>query len=178
MTGEELVWYKIADRLKMSPSEAKAKHSLTHFRRWQQFFEQEVNDFHREDHITARVAYEVYQLRAALCAIFKVKLPEKEVIDFITKFEFKQEVNLEVMTDEVREEKLKDFCKASQAKWFGSLGLDSAGKPVKGDNGKPPQPHQPANAEEGTSNVKITTKTPQTPAQQKIRGNRVIRPKR
>lgn len=177
MTGEELLWFKIAARLKMSPSEARAKHTVSQFRRWRVFFDQEINDFHRQDYITARVAYEVYQLRAALCTVFKVKLPDREVKDFISKFEFKNEVNLEIMTEEDRTEKMKAYCAHSQAVWLGALGLDTDGKPLTDATGKPlnqPKGQQPpVPPQEAGQEGEIKAPTPQTPTGGKTR--RVIK---
>ena len=112
----------------MSPTEAKRKHSATDLLRWQQRFDDEANEFHREDYGVARVAYEVYELRAALCAFLGLKLEQRQPKDFLVKFIVGTDTPV-VLSEEEREEEIKRISAASQAAWFVGMGLDANGKP-------------------------------------------------
>lgn len=94
-----------------------------------EYLEKDLNAFHREDYLTARVAYEVYELRATLSAIFGAKLANRDVVDFIPKFERKEpEKPLSQLSEEERQKILKDKAKRSQSKYLGLAGMTADGK--------------------------------------------------
>ncbi len=85
-------------------------------------FDREPNKFHRSDYPIARVAYEVYELRATLSAIFGSKLANLEVKDFIPKFE---QID---PTAEVQKTKNKTTAaQRSQAKYLSQFGVNKDG---------------------------------------------------
>jgi hypothetical protein len=66
----------------MSVSRAKSEITATEFLRWCAYLERDVNDFHREDHYRAEIAYQLYRLQHILGGT-----PRLRREDFLLRFE-------------------------------------------------------------------------------------------
>jgi len=62
LTGEEEVWYLVAERLGMSVDEAKSKIGPTEFYRWQERMDREPNEFHWLKWSLAAIRFEISEL--------------------------------------------------------------------------------------------------------------------
>ena len=56
MTGERLIWLKLASHLGMSLQRCQQETTSGEFVEWMRYFELEPNMFHREDHYWAQIA--------------------------------------------------------------------------------------------------------------------------
>lgn len=111
VTGEEELWFQIAEAIGCTPDEAKHVTTASGFVRWQAYFAKKVNRFHREDSFFAQIAFEVYLLRKAWCGLFPGEKP-REFDDFL--HEFKLEVPKPVvkpseLTPEQRAERIRQL---------------------------------------------------------------------
>lgn len=95
--------------------------------------DREPNAFHRSDYPIARVAYEVYELRATLSAIFGSRLPNKDLKDFIPVFVTEAE-QMEI-DERQKQEMIQERAERSKQIYLGLVGLGPDGKPV--DNRTP-----------------------------------------
>lgn len=154
-----MLWLKIGERLGMSPSEAKAKHSATDFIRWKARFEDEVNDFHREDYSLAMIAQEVYQLSCIVSSVFGTKLPSRELKDFIPKFQETVVVDPTKLSEEEQDALKKEISQKSRQAWFGSMGLDEHGKLVKRETARTELPGDAAGIPLGTKEGAVLAKS-------------------
>lgn len=158
----------------MSPGEARAKHTATQFRDWLNYFDQELNDLKRQDYQSARVAYEVYELRATLSTIFGGKLPHQTLEEFVIKFERGTVKTIDDMDDEEREAEIKRISQNSQAIWLGAMGLDHEGRPVVPVTPAPLPQESHLPAQESPLAAKSNVQEAKSPTTGKIR--RVIKP--
>lgn len=119
----------------------RAKTSSGDFLRWSEFFDREIlSDFHREDHLAARICHEIYELRSTVVLVLsggKVRLPDKEPKDFLPQF-VKTELEVEdaaevVRTPEEDEEALRSHIADMKGVTASFLGMPKK----KSDTGKP-----------------------------------------
>ena len=85
----------------MSVQRAKAETTSTQFLKWEKFFEEEINEFHREDWFFAQLCFQIYLLRLTWGG-GKVELTPE---DFLMKFSISRKEkpkvkNIEEMSEE------------------------------------------------------------------------------
>ncbi len=119
MEGEELAWFRIADRQNWSVSETKVRLSSTEFLKWVAYLRYDINAFHREDYYQAQIARQINQFMIA----FSSSKSKSKLGDFILDFEMGDGKQV-VESDETRlvREKLKRD--QSKAFWFGGVGAN------------------------------------------------------
>lgn len=76
------MWFRLADRLKMSVNRCKAETTSSQFVKWNQYIKDDVNNFHREDWLAAQVCFFI---RLIPNLMFGGKIDYK-VEDFLVKF--------------------------------------------------------------------------------------------
>lgn len=139
MTGDEEVWFEIAERLCMAVSDAKHRVTATEFLRWQEKFHREWNRHTKQDNFLAQVAYEVYLMRYyfATWAGVKDSSPAK-FEEFLIKFSFDgkpTEEQKETVTEFEQEttehlEAIQSQANLSKTAWLVASGMDGAGRPL------------------------------------------------
>lgn len=88
MTGERLGWFRLASHLHMSLQQCQNETTSSEFTEWMEYFDQDVNAFHREDYLLANVIAHLYILLTTTkkrikledyLLKFKTKEPEKQI---------------------------------------------------------------------------------------------------
>jgi hypothetical protein len=124
VTGEEEVWFQIAEAQGRSVQETKQATTTSEFVRWEAYFEKKVNAFHRDDYFFAQIAYEIYVLRLKFAGLFTGE-NVREFKDFLVKYEhtkvkeedIRQPINVEDMTEEEKAELKEKISRESMARW-------------------------------------------------------------
>lgn len=101
------MWLKLASHLHMSLERCQEETSSSDFVLWKAYFEQDVNEFHREDYYFAQIAQEVSRVLAKKPKQIKLK-------HFLLKFG-KEEDKPQLS----REERIR----ASKSFWFAMTGF-------------------------------------------------------
>lgn len=123
-----------------SVREAKRKISFPEFIRWQKYFDNEVNHFHREDWFGAQIAFQVYLLRHTVLNMFNPdpQSPELDFKQFLIKFivkDEKSEGETPVEVQETPEQRKRRIMLHRQA-WFAACGLRPDGTAPPNPKGK------------------------------------------
>lgn len=179
LTGEEKLWFRIAERIGCSVQRARAETTATEFLRWQRHLEEEWDEKSRLEYVMARVAYEVW------CLPFRVwgkEPPEKELEDFLPKFTITNgpqktsttstlpATRTDDDTDEDDKVHTQAYSNQQKAAWLACLGGEFK-TGTKEDSAK-----RMAEAQQRLAQKKLLKKERKTTLQEKTSSNRVIRP--
>ena len=113
----------------MSVQRAKAETTSTQFLKWEKFFEEEINEFHREDWFFAQLCFQIYLLRLSWGG-GKVELTPE---DFLMKFSISRKEkpkvkNIEEMSEEEIAAEKERIAKQEMGSWFAALGMSETGE--------------------------------------------------